>query len=462
MNEEEKAQKLSDAIDALLEGRVPDVDDPELRELLGIARLRLRAGKALADVGLTYQELLRRVLQARMVSRQIEQKEETEDPPPEAHDITEIVDPREYLDPLDPGYGKLVNFLDFWPRAGHMRPSPGGGLPGAKSGATATKPAGPSVVIPLWQATEQRKTTRADALAPVVDRLVRGRKRTSPTDDHELEELVQVAHLRRCVGQALAAAGTPYKRRLWSVLRLRLAAALRRQAAVPPQRTIAAAVRRSPWKYGVAAAAAIALTLLALGPWAATGFADHPITEVFDFVTGHVGVQGVDGPPPTQVPLYLPKENVSPDEATQRLGMPVGQPTYLPEGFELASSLYYPQSITSLEQGMYQLVYTLGGVDPKSVPLTDPVLLIYQERATSNTIAEKSAYIEQVVIGGSLPGTYVQGVWSAGPDGTLEWVEDDAEVLVFDQDSVRTFIVWKKGQHEKDELLRIAESMLAQ
>jgi hypothetical protein len=462
MNEEEKAQKLSDAIDALLEGRVPDVDDPELRELLGIARLRLRAGKALADVGLTYQELLRRVLQARMVSRQIEQKEETEDPPPEAHDITEIVDPREYLDPLDPGYGKLVNFLDFWPRAGHMRPSPGGGLPGVKSGAAATKPAGPSVVIPLWQATEQRKTTRADALAPVVDRLVRGRKRTSPTDDHELEELVQVAHLRRCVGQALAAAGTPYKRRLWSVLRLRLAAALRRQAAVPPQRTIAAAVGRSPWKYGVAAAAAIALTLLALGPWAATGFADHPITEVFDFVTGHVGVQGVDGPPPTQVPLYLPKENVSPDEATQRLGMPVGQPTYLPEGFELASSLYYPQSITSLEQGMYQLVYTLGGVDPKSVPLTDPVLLIYQERATSNTIAEKSAYIEQVVIGGSLPGTYVQGVWSAGPDGTLEWVEDDAEVLVFDQDSVRTFIVWKKGQHEKDELLRIAESMLAQ
>src|SRR4030067_339237 len=84
MNEEDKAQKLSDAIDALLEGREPDLDDQELQELLGVARLRLKAGKALADVGLTYQELLRRVLQARMVSRQMTPDEGAdEDPPPE-------------------------------------------------------------------------------------------------------------------------------------------------------------------------------------------------------------------------------------------------------------------------------------------------------------------------------------------------------------------------------------------
>jgi hypothetical protein len=458
MNEEEKAQKLSDAIDALLEGRVPDVDDPELRELLGIARLRLRAGKALADVGLTYQELLRRVLQARMVSRQIEQKEETEDPPPEAHDITEIVDPHEYLDPLDPGYGKLVNFLDFWPRAGHMRPSPGGGLPGAKSGATATKPAGPSVVIPLWQATEQRKSTKADALAPVVDRLMRGRKRTSPIGDHELEELVQVAHLRRCVGQALAAAGTPYKRRLWSVLRLRLAAALRRQATAPPQRTIAAAIGHSPWKYGVAAAAAIALTLLALGPWAATGFADHPITEVLDFVTGHVGVQGVDGPPPNQVPTYTDGTSVSPEEAGARLGLSLREPTYLPDGFRLASQSYSQVAVTTPEQGMFVQVYAPGAAPRDG----EPQVIIYQERATPNTIAQKSAYIEQVVIGSSLPATYIRGIWAPGPDGTLEWTEGDAEVLAFDQNDVRTFIVYRYGEQVKEELLKIAESMLAQ
>jgi hypothetical protein len=457
MNEEEKAQKLSEAIDALLEGREPDLDDQELRELLGIARLRLRAGKALADVGLTYQELLRRVLQARMVSRQLKSKEESDEPPPEVNDITKIADPQEYLDPLDPGYGKLVNFLDFWPRAGETNP-----ITGRKGASAATKLAGPSVVIPLWQAAEQHKTTKADALSPVVDRLVRSRKRTLSVDDQELEELVQVAHLRRYVGQALAAAGTPYKRRLWSVLRLRLAANLRRQASQPPRSTIAAAAGRS-WKYGAAAAAAVALTLFALGPWAATGFAQHPITRVFDFVTEHVGVQGVDAPPPTQVPTSVPVEDVSAEQATERLGIPVRQPTYLPDGFELVSSLDYEQGITSPEQGMYQLAYTLGGVSPDSLRgTTDPRIAIYQERATSNTIAEKSASIEQVVIQGSLPGTYVRGIWQAGPDGTLEWVEDHAEVLVFDQNDVRTFIVYRYGQDEKEELLKIAESMLAQ
>lgn len=464
MNEDEKAQELSDAIDALLEGREPAVDDPELRELLGIARLRLRAGKALADVGLTYQELLRRVLQARMLSRQMEPKEETEDPPAEVHDITEIADPREYLDPLDPDYGKLVNFLDFWPRAGQMKPNPGTRFAGLKSGTVATKMASPSIVIPLWQAAERHKPTRADALAPVIDRLVRSRKQTPSTDDHELEELVQVAHLRRYVGQALATAGTPYKRRLWSVLRLRLAAAMRRQATatLPSRPTMAAAVGHWSWKYGVAAAAAVVLMLLVLGPWAATGFADHPITHVFGFVTEHVGVQGVDGPPPAQVPVDAPAENVSPDSAAQRLGLPVRQPTHLPQGFELVSSLYYPQGITSPEQGMYQLIYTLGGVNPKSVPLTDPILLIYQERSTSNTIAEKTTHIESVTINGSVPASYVQGIWAPGRDGALEWVEGDAQVLAFDQDSVRTFIVWKKGGQDKEELLTIAESMLAQ
>jgi len=455
MNEEEKAQKLSDAIDALLEGREPDLDDNELQELLGVARLRLRAGKALADVGLTYQELLRRVLQARMVSRQMT-SEEDEDPPPEVHDITKVANPKEYLDPLDPGYGKLVNFLDFWPRAGETNPRTG-----AKGATAATELAGPPVVIPLWRAAEEHKATKADSLAPVVDRLVRSRKATLSVNDQELDELVQVAHLRRYVGQALASAGTPYKRRLWSVLRLRLAANLRRQAAQPPRPTIAAAAGRS-WKYGVAAAAALALTLFALGPWAASGFAQNPISQVFGFVSEHVGVNGVDGPPPTQVPVDVPGQDVSPEQAAELLGLPVRQPTYIPDGFELASSAYYAKGGTSPEQGAFVQVYTEEGVDPQTVPLPDPMVLVYQERSTPNVIAEKTAQIENVEVGGSLPGTYVQGMWAPAEDGTLQWVEDHAEVLVFDSDGLRTFIVWKNAQQEKDELLKIAESMLAQ
>ena len=73
----------------------------------------------------------------------------------------------------------------------------------------------------------------------------------------------------------------------------------------------------------MAAAAAVALTLFTVGPWAASGFAQNPISQVFDFVGEHAGVQGVDEPPPTQVPVRLPSETVSPQEAAERLGISV-------------------------------------------------------------------------------------------------------------------------------------------
>jgi len=76
VNEEERAAKLSDAIDAMLQGTQPDLDldDEDLIELLRIARLRHRAGRERADVALASQELAWRVLKARMVARQGKQE----------------------------------------------------------------------------------------------------------------------------------------------------------------------------------------------------------------------------------------------------------------------------------------------------------------------------------------------------------------------------------------------------
>lgn len=83
MNEEERAKRLSDAIDAIVQGGQPELnlDDDDLIELLRIARLRHRGGRALAKVDLAHQELLWRVLQARMVARQLEQETELEPRP---------------------------------------------------------------------------------------------------------------------------------------------------------------------------------------------------------------------------------------------------------------------------------------------------------------------------------------------------------------------------------------------
>jgi len=464
MREEEQAKKLCDAIDALLRGEEPEMelDDQELVELLRIARLRHQAGQALANVGLTYQELLRRVLQARMVARHMEQGgEKVDDPPPEVRSIMDE-DSREFSDPLDPGYGRLVNFLDFQPTPVHAAPL-------AQTMAAQTCPVAACQARPTtrtltlhWPRRNDRSSNKAQALSDGLDRLLSSRKRTISVGDPDIDELLQVAQLRRFVGQSLAAAGSPYKRQLWTVLRMRLATALRRQSYAPQRPSAIAAVSRLSWRQAAAAAAVIALLLAALGPLPATGFADHPVAHLISLVEQRVGVEEVDGPPPTQVPTTAPEELIAPEEAAQRLGFAVSQPSYLPEGFQLARSSYYPQSPTSPEQGTFRLVYTIGGADPTKVSIGEPLLIIYQEKASSDSVAVMNGQAEDVMLAGHVPGTYGHALWAAANQGTLEGAAPNAESLLFNNDDVRVIITYKDGNQEKEELLRIAESMLSQ
>ena len=465
MNEEEKAKRVCDAIDALLRGEEPEMglDDQELVELLRVARLRHQAGQALANVGLTYQELLRRVLRARMIARQMEQGgEKVDDAPPEVRSIMDE-DSREFLDPLDPGYGKLVNFLDFQPRPAYAAPV--AQTVAGQTCAVAACQARPAMrTLTLhWSRGSDGSSDKAEALSDGLDRLLSSRKRTLSVGDPDIDELLQIAQLRRFVGQSLAAAGSPYKRRLWTVLSMRLATALRRQACAPQRPSVITAIGHVSWRQAAAAAAVIALMLAALGPLPATGFADHPVAHLINLVEQRVGVEEVDGPPTTQVPTTAPEEPIAPEEAAQRLGIAVRQPSYLPEGFQLASSVYYPQSLTSPEQGTFVLIYTIGGVDPETlVGTTAPRLLIYQERASSDSMAVMNGQAEDVLLAGSVPGTYARFLWAAGDQGALEGADPSAESLFFEDGDVRVAITYRNGDQEKEELLRIAESMLSQ
>ena len=455
MNEEQQAKRISDAIDALLRGEEPEMelDDQELIELLRIARLRHQAGRALAEVGLTYQELLRRVLQARMVDHQMEGSgEKVDDPPPEVIGIMDE-DPGTFLDPLDPGYGKLVNFLDFQPRMTHTAPA----VP------TTTHQSQPKTRTPAhhWARRSDRTSTKAEALSAALDCLVSSQKRAISLGDPDIDELIQVAQLRRFVGQSLAAAGSPYKRRLWTVLRMRLATSLRRQS-YAQQPALVAAFGRLSWQRAAAAAAAVALLLAALGPLPTTGFAEHPITHLLSFVEQRIGVEEVDGPPPTEVPVTAPKTSIAPEEAAQRLGLAVRHPSYLPDGFQLAGSSYYGQSVTTPEQGTFLLTYTIGGVDPTTLADTDPQLLIYQDRVSPDSMAVMNGEAEDLVLAGHVPGTYARFLWTTGEQGTLEGADPNAESLIFENDDVRVIITYINGDQGKEELVRIAESMLSQ
>lgn len=82
MNEEERAKKLSDAIDVMLQGGQPeaDLDDDDLIELLRIARLRHQVSRARAANAVASEELVWRVLRARMLARQMKQEREEEPP----------------------------------------------------------------------------------------------------------------------------------------------------------------------------------------------------------------------------------------------------------------------------------------------------------------------------------------------------------------------------------------------
>jgi hypothetical protein len=82
VNEEERAKRLSEAIDILLQGGQPEqvLDDDDLIELLRIARLRHQAGRARAATAQASRELLLRVLKARILARQMKQKTENEPP----------------------------------------------------------------------------------------------------------------------------------------------------------------------------------------------------------------------------------------------------------------------------------------------------------------------------------------------------------------------------------------------
>jgi hypothetical protein len=456
MNEEERASNLSDAIDAILRGDEPEMalDDQELVELLRIARLRHQAGQALADVGLTYQELLRRVLQARIVARQTEERgAKADDTAPEVSSAMDE-DLAEFLDPLDPDYGRLVNLLD-------IRPKQAPPAPVTHTAAGRTRPI-IRTLIPHWSRRSDRTSKKVEALSAALDRLVSSRKRTMSVGDAEIDELLQVAQLRRFVGQSLAAAGTPYKRRLWTVLRMRLATSLRRQAYAPQRPAIIGAVGRLSWQRAAAAAAAVALLAATLGPLPATGLADHPVTHLLGFVREHVGVEEVNGPPPTEVPVTASETPIAPEEAANLLGLAVHQPSYLPEGFQLARSTYHPESVSSPEQGMFVITYTIGGVDPLTVPIGQPLIVVYQQRTSSDSMAVMDGQAEDVVLAGDVPATYARALWTAGDQGTLEDADPNAESIFFDNDGVRVIITYRNGGQEKEELIRIAESMLSQ
>lgn len=212
-----------------------------------------------------------------------------------------------------------------------------------------------------------------------------------------------------------------------------------------------------PWRKVAAAGAGLALVIAALGPIPATGLANHPVAQLVRLVGGSSGVSETSAPPTVPpVTEIIQSRGVSADEASALVGVPVHEPTFIPEGYERVSSQYFSQAITADKGGVYVLAY-----EDASAPGDPPTILIYQERTSSNSIAVERGFSQNVWLSEGVPATYVSGTWrSTGSD--LSWGQEEGQTLVFDLGGVRTVIHATDGDLAMSDLVEIAGGLAGQ
>jgi hypothetical protein len=210
----------------------------------------------------------------------------------------------------------------------------------------------------------------------------------------------------------------------------------------------------APWPKLAAAGAAVALVVAALGPIPATGLAHHPVTEFARFVGGHIGVSETSAPPTVPpVTEVIPNNDVSADQASTLMGLPVYEPTFVPSGYHQVSSQYFPRALTADEGGLFVIAY-----QDSSLTENPQTILIYQERASSNSIVVEKGFAQDISLSSGTAATYVSGAWR--PTGSdITWGEDEAATILFDLGGLRTVIYTTDGDLPQADLMAIADSL---
>jgi hypothetical protein len=210
----------------------------------------------------------------------------------------------------------------------------------------------------------------------------------------------------------------------------------------------------APWPKLAAAGAAVALVVAALGPKPATGLAHHPVTQNARFLGGHIGVSETSAPPTVPpVTEVIQSNDVSADQASTLLGLPVYEPTVLPSGYHQASSQYFPRALTADQGGLFVLAY-----QDSSLTENPQTILIYQERASSNSIVVEEGFAQDISLSSGTAATYVSVAWRPTySDNT--WGEEDASTILIDLGGLRTVIYTSDGDLPQADLMAIADSL---
>jgi hypothetical protein len=177
--------------------------------------------------------------------------------------------------------------------------------------------------------------------------------------------------------------------------------------------------------------AAVLIGVIGLVPL--TGLAHHPVAEAARQVGGFVGVIEGDAPPPapTSGPTIVTATQVTAAEASELLGATVMEPIALAD-FELTSSQYFPEPITSDTGGTYVLTY--HGMNPAQT------LVIYQELASGAPLFAPLSGATSLILADGNAATYVEGGWEITDGNGLSWDIGNTQTLIFEHVDVRTII----------------------
>jgi hypothetical protein len=461
MDERERADKLAEAIEAMVQGRLPEglEDDEELRELLKIAKIRLDAARLAAEAGDDARDEVFQRLVGRLSLRHPEDRLEPAEPEEDAPTTENYSRGFAPCDsPDQEGVRELQEVIGLRQRAAEQAVAAAVGYSDAvwqrvEARVQAQRTDGRGII--RWPF--RRRDGRAADFGAAVDRMILGEPMWE-ADDSRLAKLVHVARLRRAVAVTAGGGFVDQQERVWARIRPRLVANVMAVRAAAREPSAFERRRASPMPKLAAAGAFVALVIAALGPIPTTGFAQHPAAELARFVVGQIMVSETHSPPPVApVTEVLQPMDVTLAEARGLLALPVAEPTFVPEGYAKASSRYFAAGITSAEGGAFVLAYESTGAGAET-----GTVLVYQERASGSSIAVRDGFAEDIqLLPSGVFATHVQGAWQSA-EGGATWGAEDGHTIVFDRGGLRTILISPDAGVPTTVLRAMADSLAGQ
>lgn len=437
MNEQERAGWLARAVDKLIQRREVETppEDPRARDLgalLSVARVRLDLAESAAHDGLQHEESVWQKVRQRLESSAAATPADATSPLRRASDDAIIAD----LAELETGeLGEVVAIrkrmsAEMLAMAEDHRQAVWDRVQSRIAARKSRKG-----ILSFFKTDASRRVSAE----PALDALATGQTLWQSTS-YRTDELVALAREHRADAFMHEGATAVGPRALSAVARA-ICGVCRLAVHIPSSSGLG-------WQRLAAGAAALALVVAAVGPIPSTGLAGHPFAQFIETVGNHVGVSD-SGPPPINrgSPVVLEGMPVTATEASDRLGVSVSEPAYMPPDYHLRVSLYYPVGVTG-DRGTFLLSYTWQ----------DRAILIFQEPRPASRLGIPAEEAHDVTLVDGTPATSFSGGWIPG-SSSFAWTDGGGQTLVFDRNGVRTIIQFIGAGAAAPDLTAIANGL---